>query len=143
MTAGRDGVLRYCPVCVGFEHRDERIGVLGSDLHGAAEAMFLRQFSPDVTLIPKWRVALSDAQRKELADSDVVVLEGQVERLAATASAIAVQMRDEPVARRFDILYPAFGSRPTRQLAKRLAALAADADCLPFGGIFDGLLPGP
>src|SRR3546814_1653805 len=74
--------------------------------------MFLRQFSPDVTLIPKWRVALSDAQRKELADSDVVVLEGRVERLAATASAIAVQMRDEPVARRFDILYPAFGSRP-------------------------------
>src|SRR3546814_1233501 len=62
MTAVRDGVLRYCPVCDGFEHRDERIAVLGSDLHGAAEAMFLRQFSPDVTLIPKWRVALSDAQ---------------------------------------------------------------------------------
>ena len=108
MTAVRDGVLRYCPVCDGFEHRDERIAVLGSDLHGAAEAMFLRQFSPDVTLIPKWRVALSDAQRKELADSDVVVLEGQVERLAATASAIAVQMRGEPVARRFD-----FSIRPS------------------------------
>src|SRR3546814_11359693 len=80
MTAVRDGVLRYCPVCDGFEHRDERIAVLGSDLHGAAEAMFLRQFSPDVTLIPKWRVALSDAQRKELADSDVGGLEGRVER---------------------------------------------------------------
>src|SRR3546814_12114800 len=95
MTAVRDGVLRYCPVCDGFEHRDERIAVLGSDLHGAAEAMFLRQFSPDVTLIPKWRVALSDAQRKELADSDVVVLEGQVERPAATARAIAVQIGSE------------------------------------------------
>jgi thioredoxin reductase (NADPH) len=142
MTAVRDGVLRYCPICDGFEHRGERIAVLGSDLHGAAEAMFLRQFSPDVTLIPKWRVALSDAQRKELADSDVVVLEGQVERLAATASAIAVQMRGEPVARRFDILYPAFGSRPRSALAKRLGALADDEDCLPFGAFSDGLLPG-
>src|SRR3546814_15919267 len=91
--------------------------------------MVLRQCSPDVTLIPKWRVAFRDATRKERADSDVVVLEGRVERLAATASAIAVQMRDEPVARRFDILYPAFGSRPRSELAKRLGALADDEDC--------------
>src|SRR3546814_12695598 len=119
MTAVRDGVLRYCPVCDGFEHRDERIAVLGSDLHGAAEAMFLRQFSPDVTLIPKWRVALSDAQRKELADSDGVVLEGRVERPSAPARTIPGQMRDEPVARRFHLLYPAFRSPPPSDHAKR------------------------
>lgn len=141
-TAVRDGVLRYCPICDGFEHRDERIAVLGSDLHGAAEAMFLRQFSRDVTLIPKWRVALSDAQREELTGSGVVVLEGQVERLAATARDIAVQMRGEPAARRFDILYPAFGSRPRSELAAALGALADDAGCLPFHAFSDGLLPG-
>ena len=141
-TAVRDGVLRYCPICDGFEHQDERIAVLGSDLHGAAEAMFLRQFSGDVTLIPKWRVALSDAQREELTGSGVVVLEGQVERLAATARDIAVQMRGEPAARRFDILYPAFGSRPRSELAAALGALADDAGCLPFHAFSDGLLPG-
>lgn len=141
-TAVRDGVLRYCPICDGFEHREERIAVLGSDLHGAAEAMFLRQFSRDVTLIPKWRVALSDAQREELTGSGVVVLEGQVERLAATARDIAVQMRGEPAARRFDILYPAFGSRPRSELAAALGALADDAGCLPFHAFSDGLLPG-
>ena len=141
-TVVRDGVLRYCPICDGFEHRDERIAVLGSDLHGAAEAMFLRQFSRDVTLIPKWRVALSDAQREELTGSGVVVLEGQVERLAATARDIAVQMRGEPAARRFDILYPAFGSRPRSELAAALGALADDAGCLPFHAFSDGLLPG-
>src|SRR3546814_17074076 len=102
--------------------------------------MFLRQFSPDVTLIPKWRVALSDAQRKELADSDVVVLEGQVERLAATASATAVQLWDGPVARRFDILYPASGLRTRSELAKRQGALAADEVCLAFGTFSSGLL---
>src|SRR3546814_9142244 len=94
--------------------------------------MFLRQFSPDVTLIPKWRVALSDAQRKELADSDVVVLEGQVDRLAATARAIAVPIRDEPVARRFALLYPAFGSRPPSELATRLGSFSDAEDFLPF-----------
>src|SRR3546814_19586607 len=94
--------------------------------------MFLRQFSPDVTLIPKWRAALSDAQRKELADSEVVVLEGQVERLAATARDIAVQMRGEPAARRFDIPYPAFGSRPRSELAQPLGAFGDYEGWLPL-----------
>ena len=141
-TAVRDGVLRYCPICDGFEHRDERIAVLGSDLHGAAEAMFLRQFSRHVTLIPKWQVALDDAQRKGLADSDIVVVEGQVERLAAGTSEIFVHMRGEPHPRRFDILYPAFGSVPRNELAKALGVSADENDCLPFGAFSDGLLPG-
>src|SRR3546814_13378322 len=51
-------------------------------------------------------------------------------------------MRGEPAARRFDILYPAFGSRPRSELAKPLGAFADDEGCLPFGAFFDGLLPG-
>lgn len=97
-----------------------------------------------MTLIPKWRVALSDAQREELAQSDVIVLERHVERLVAHGRDIAVQMRGEPVARRFDILYPAFGSRPRNELAAALGLLADDADagCMPFHAFSDGLLPG-
>ena len=141
-AAVRNGVLRYCPICDGFEHRDERIAVLGSDIHGAAEAMFLRQFSRHVTLIPKWQVALSAAQRRELADSDILVAEGQVERLIATADKMLVHMVGEPDPRSFDILYPAFGSTPRSELAKALGAVADARDCLPFHAFSDGLLPG-
>ena len=45
------GLLRYCPVCDGFEARGRRIAVLGSDKHGAAEAQFLRHYSAAVTLL--------------------------------------------------------------------------------------------
>jgi thioredoxin reductase (NADPH) len=41
-------VLRYCPVCDGYEHRGERIGVVGCDVSGASEALFLRQFSSKI-----------------------------------------------------------------------------------------------
>lgn len=142
MTAVRDGVLRYCPICDGFEHRDERIAVLGSDLHGAAEAMFLRQFSRHVTLIPKWQVSLTDRQRAELADSDIIVVEGRIDRLAADVNEIFVHLRGEPHPRRFDILYPAFGSVPRSELAASLGAAADEHGCLPFGAFSDGLLPG-
>ena len=52
-AAIRSGVLRYCPICDGYEYRDKRIVVVGCDEQGAAEALFLRRFSPHVTLVPR------------------------------------------------------------------------------------------
>lgn len=141
-AAVQRGVLRYCPICDGFEHSDERIAVLGSDLHGAAEAMFLRQYSSDVTLIPKWQVALTDRQRGELEASGVDVLEGRVLRLDATEAAMFVAIEGEAAPRRFDTLYPAFGSTPRSELAAMLSQLTDPNGCIPFSAFSDGLLPG-
>jgi len=141
-AAVRNGVLRYCPICDGFEHREERIAVLGSDLHGAAEAMFLRQYSSDVTLIPKWQVALTDKQRRELEGSGVDVLEGRVLRLEAAEEAMFVTIEGEAAPRRFDTLYPAFGSTPRSELAAMLGPLTDPNGCIPFSAFSDGLLPG-
>ncbi|MBE1526899.1 thioredoxin reductase (NADPH) [Sphingopyxis sp. OAS728] len=142
MQAVADGVLRYCPICDGFEHRGERIAVLGSDLHGAAEAMFLRQFSRHVTLIPKWQATLTDAARDELSASGVDVVEARVDRLEAGPDSIIVSLEGEDAPRRFDILYPAFGSTPRSDLAERLGAILDTQRCLPFAAFSDGLLPG-
>lgn len=141
-AAVRSGVLRYCPICDGFEHSDERIAVLGSDLHGAAEAMFLRQYSSNVTLITKWQVALTDEQRGELEASGVDVLEGRVLRLDATEEAMFVAIEGEAAPRRFDTLYPAFGSTPRSELAAMLGALTDPSGCIPFSAFSEGLLPG-
>jgi thioredoxin reductase (NADPH) len=141
-AAVREGVLRYCPICDGYEHSREQIAVLGSDLHGAAEAMFLRQYSNDVTLIPKWQVALTDVQRAELGASKVDVLEGRILRLDATPEAMFVTLEGEAAPRRFDILYPAFGSTPRSELAAMLGPLTDPTGCLPFNAYSDGLLPG-
>lgn len=141
-AAVRRGVLRYCPICDGFEHSDERIAVLGSDLHGAAEAMFLRQYSSNITLIPKWQVALTDKQRGELDASGVDVLEGRVLRLDATEEAMFVAIEGEAEPRRFDTLYPAFGSTPRSELAAMLGPLTDPNGCIPFSAFSEGLFPG-
>ncbi len=141
-AAVRNGVLRYCPICDGFEHSNERIAVLGSHLHGAAEAMFLRQYSSDVTLIPKWQVALTEAQRRELSASGVDVLEGRVLGLEATEDEMLVAIEGETAPRRFDTVYPAFGSTPRSELAAMLDPLTDPKGCIPFSAFSDGLLPG-
>jgi thioredoxin reductase (NADPH) len=45
------GALRYCPVCDGYEVTDKRVAVIGTHSHGTAEAIFIRGFTKDVTLI--------------------------------------------------------------------------------------------
>ena len=39
------GLIRYCPICDGYEVTDKKVGVMGSDRHGVAEAVFLRSFT--------------------------------------------------------------------------------------------------
>ena len=44
------GLLRYCPICDGFEVTDTRVAVIGTGSNGLREAIFLRSFTADVTL---------------------------------------------------------------------------------------------
>ena len=45
------GLLRYCPICDGYEVTDKRVGIIGTGNHGMREALFLRGYTKDVTLI--------------------------------------------------------------------------------------------
>ncbi len=124
----RQGALRYCPVCDGFEVTDKRVGVIGTGSRGAGEALFLRSYTADVTLVaPEGDHILDDEQRARLADAGVPVLDGPVggyaleDGLAFDAGARRV---------RFDSVYPALGSRIRSELAGGVGAGLGDAGCL-------------
>src|SRR5690606_2072817 len=105
------GCLRYCPVCDGYEATNRAVGVLGSDVHGAREALFLREYSLDVTLLPRTASDLSEAQCAELAAAGVKVVDSPVRTLKPTPSGMEVRLEGGD-ALRFDVLYPALGSTP-------------------------------
>ena len=141
-AAIRAGVLRYCPICDGFEHSGQRIAVLGCDASGASEALFLRQYSDDVTLVPMDMPELDDAQRRELADAGVAVESRPVARLMPRGDCFEIQLEGaaEPVS--FGVVYPALGTRQRTELAAMLgvpldAAGAVDAHA-PLGTTVPG-----
>jgi len=74
----------HCPYCHGWEVRDRRIGVLGSDSPATVDyAQIVRQWSSDVVLfVPS--DTLADTQRAELAARGVETVEGQVTAVAVT-----------------------------------------------------------
>jgi thioredoxin reductase (NADPH) len=137
------GVLRYCPICDGYEHLGQRIAVLGDVDRAAGEAVFMRTYASDVTLIATGR-AVPDAVAAELEAKGIKLVCGQLEGVRPSGGGIAVQMVGMAEALTFDVLYPARGIRPRTSLAARLGLLPPETDGTldaraPFGTNVPGL----
>ena len=71
------GLLRYCPICDGYEVTDKRVGVIGTGDHGMREALFLRTYTQQVTLIaPGAGHDLDDACRATLDAAGIEHVDG-------------------------------------------------------------------
>ncbi len=125
----RDHVLRYCPICDGFEATGRRVAVLGSDTHGAAEALFLRQFTDNVTLLPHNEAGLLAPERAKLREAGVSVVDTPVAELKPGRRSMTTVMADGGTLE-FDILYPALGCAPRNELASQLGLTLDETGCL-------------
>jgi len=123
------GLLRYCPICDGYEVTDQRVGIIGTGEHGAREAAFLRMYTRDLTLIaPTGAHDLSDTDRAGLADLGVALVDGPCEPLRVDGDVIHVATPASALA--FDSVYPALGSVVRSELALALGAQGTDEGCL-------------
>lgn len=136
------GVLRYCPVCDGYEHIDARIGVIGCDSDGAAEALFLRQYTKDITLMPLNHPELTAAQAHEMGEAGIRVEIGALVELEPHSDRIGVRLEGREALLSFDVIYPALGCRPRAELAARLGVGLDGEGCVPAGAVQDSGVPG-
>jgi thioredoxin reductase (NADPH) len=120
------GLIRYCPICDGYEVTDAKIGVLGNSDRGPGEAIFLRSYSADVTLIdPDGPNAISAEDRKRLDAAGVQLIDGPVSLIEPSEGEIHVETPGGCLA--FASIYPALGSDTHVVLAEMLGAkLSAD-----------------
>ncbi|MFC5577841.1 NAD(P)/FAD-dependent oxidoreductase [Lysobacter niabensis] len=139
----RANVLRYCPVCDAHEHTGRRIAVIGCDRSGAAEALFLRQYTRDLTLIPMRMAELTGSQREEMATTGIRVVDRPVSRLEPQDTEFHVYVEGEASPLVFDVVYPALGCRQRTELAVMLGLpLAEDGSTdvrTPMGTSVPGL----
>ena len=76
------GLLRYCPICDAFEQTGKRIGVLGGDTHGLAEALFLRSYSRDITMLGLASVTLTPDEQAQADAAGIRVVTTPVSSFA-------------------------------------------------------------
>ncbi|WP_126172738.1 NAD(P)/FAD-dependent oxidoreductase [Altericroceibacterium xinjiangense] len=123
------GLLRYCPICDGFEVTDKRVGVIGTGRHGAAETMFLRAFTADLTLIaPDGEHELDAKWRQRLDDAGIEIVEGPCTSYTLSNKRIAVETGVGPLI--FDSIYSAMGSDVRSGLATAAGARVGEDGAL-------------
>jgi thioredoxin reductase (NADPH) len=123
------GLLRYCPICDGYEVTDKRVGVIGTGQHGMREALFLRGYTRDVTLLaPDAEHMLDDKCAAALDAAGVVRVDGPCGGYAIEADKLALDTAGGRMA--FDSIYPALGSQIRSELAQAAGARGTDDGCI-------------
>ena len=122
------GLVRYCPICDGYEVTDKRVGVIGGDSHGVAEAVFIRSYTADITLIaPDTAMKLGAEDQRKLKDAAIECVDGPAQAVAITGDCIVVDTAEGHYT--FDSVYPALGSDTHTQLGEMIGAKLADDGC--------------
>jgi thioredoxin reductase (NADPH) len=123
------GLLRYCPICDGYEVTDRVVGVIGKRTHGLNEALFLRMYTSDVTLIaPDAEHALSEEEQAKVEQAGIRLVNGPCQPLRIADDRIVVITPAGELS--FDAVYPALGSVIRSELATRLGAQGTEDGCL-------------
>lgn len=126
LAAGR---IRYCPVCDGYEVTDQNVAVIGTGEEAVNEAIFLRSFTNQVTLIsPHVTHEFDDDMKHRATGAGITCLDGPATIEAMDDDGIFVRLAHGM--QRFDSIYPALGSDVNDMLAKMLGVRCSETDCV-------------
>jgi thioredoxin reductase (NADPH) len=117
-------LVRICPICDGYEARDQAVAVIGDSDKGVREAAFLRTYSDRVTLIhvgPAGELT----ERAALERLGVSLVETPIETVRLEGDRVTALCWNGEF-RAFDLVYSALGTSPNAELARALGARLAD-----------------
>lgn len=135
------GLLRYCPVCDGYEVTDRKVAVIGTGEHGATEAQFLRGYTADITLIaPEGDHDLPEDCMAQLDEAGIRRVAGPCGGYAIENGQLALDTAEGRLA--FDSVYPALGSVVRSGLAKKAGAKLTETDCVVVDDHCETSVPG-
>jgi thioredoxin reductase (NADPH) len=128
VAAGR---LRYCPICDGFEATGRKVAVIGRGKGGLGEALFVRHYTPDITLFSVAGPVDLDAQDGLRIDrAGLRVTREPVAGIAFNDNeGIRVRLHDG-TEERFEVVYSALGTMVNSGLAQLLGAERTEEGCL-------------
>ena len=122
--AVRQGLVRYCPICDGYEARGKRIAVIGHGDRGLGEAVFVaRTYSRDVTLLTLGQgMALDVGERERVNKHGIKVVYEPVVDLDIEDGRLTRLRTEGGEEHRFEVLYSALGLKLRAELALALGA---------------------
>lgn len=118
----RRGLIRHCPICDAFEVIDRRIAILGRGRHAVKEALFLRHYTPYVTLMLSDSEELKNADFVKLRRAKVELILDPVAEVFTEGERLCGLRLETGKELSFDSIYSALGAVNRSELATALGA---------------------
>lgn len=114
------GLIRHCPICDGFEVINKKIAVISAAKSGVNEALFIRNYTDDLTLITlglpcKWK----HDELKKLKKACISIIEEPLSKIRLSKKKASLFFANQKKLD-FDCLYSALGCIHNNQLALNL-----------------------
>lgn len=123
------GLLRYCPICDGYEVTDRKIAIVGTGDHALREAEFLRSYSADVTLVAHDGAhELDAAQIARTRQWGILLLDGPSRNPVINGDRIGMAVKGKQIF--FDTIYAGLGSDVRSELASAAGAKTSADGCI-------------
>lgn len=124
------GFLRYCPICDGFEATGRKVAVIGRGKAGLGEALFVRHYTPEITLLSvRGPIDLDSEERLRIDRAGLRVVHEPLMRLSYGDDGLRAHFQDG-AQERFDVVYSALGTMVNSGLACLLGATSTEEGCL-------------
>ena len=125
------GLIRHCAVCDGYEVIGHRVGVIGRGDGGLREALFLRTYTNDITLLSLGEpLDLSAEELRKAEAAGIVLIEEPVASVEIEGDRIASLTTRGGACKPFDSVYSALGDRVRSDLARHVGAKLEDKGCI-------------
>jgi thioredoxin reductase (NADPH) len=125
----RAGLLRYCPICDGYEVTDKGVAVVGTGDRLFGEAKFLRSYTSSVTVLSESSSAgLTVDQRETLTSMGVRIVGAPVSAYRFRENKMDVLLGSTWLV--FDTMYAALGSTVRSGFLRPLGVEITDEGCL-------------
>jgi thioredoxin reductase (NADPH) len=118
-------VVRFCPVCDGYEATDKEVAVVGGIEAGSKKALFLRTFTKNVSLFVTDDANPDGHCLDELRKAGVKV-GGRPERICRLSDDRIAVIMPNGERQSMDFLYPALGCTVRSELAIALGASSSE-----------------
>jgi thioredoxin reductase (NADPH) len=119
--------VRLCPICDGHDFIGNRLAVWGEPSRALREAVFLRTFTNQISIVPDRPPTSEDS--RSLTNSGFDTVMDEVTRISENGEGVSLHFQNAG-RRDFDAIYLAMGAAPQSEMAVSLGAVANEAGCL-------------
>lgn len=125
----RSGLLGYCPVCDGYDHYEQKVGLLVKDSHGLKKIPFIQHLSPRLHVIQVKKFELPPFYKNLKKKVNFRIYEGDVKKIEIAGEPRRLIIRQKgrrPII--LDFAYIALGTKVDTGAVKYMKGLKRTKD---------------